>query len=511
MQGKGDKERKPKPPTKHPRDDTSTPPARFPPPGSPGPRPTDVVDLIENLKSLSVDANRSPLPPKAIGYIANPVKKPNACEKTIWFHVLRKCEALSHRRLLPPLTNKQKEDLNTAVRDLPTLHSSIQNLSREFQLKYGDEETTIQGAYLEGLHDASQAAYCAYDYERFTVGRVREYARMLRQAFDGNAAQIGDGSENHQGMTVRLSDFETIIRDERNNGWLNQIALMAAILAVARANPQNPTFVVHSDVLARYRHGDIPPTDLLMPDTAQNLVFPFFFTNHWTVGLVDVTARTITHLDSTPNIHNRHQDAIRTMQNVLAANQHIYGGEWAVSTTRSPRQVNSDDCAIWVYEHASAMIERREAPVRVTPATRRFLAESLYTALIRDTPPRTAQSQREQAAAAVVRMNATAPGTRIQPIDAELLRGLTPGPDMPPLQTRLRSPSELSDARSDITDPFMNQSGGQSSNQGSGQSGRGSGQSGRGSGQSGRGSGQSGRGSGQSGSRSGLRSEKNAS
>jgi hypothetical protein len=397
-----------------------------------GPRPTEILDLISGLRTLAVSPTRSPLNRSKVRPVKIPVPQPTPLDTAIWGHVLRKAQAVAEQRQPPQLTPQQEQAIAGAVNSLPNLQASIQRLTAGVQSTLRADDDSLR-AYLEGLADGSSVAFAAYNHDRHTVGGVREVAARLHRAFDGGPARIGDGNEYNQGFTVTPADFDTLIRDERHSGWLNSAVLMAALLGIARAGPGNePAFVLHIDQVLQYRQRHIPAGQVRMPPRARNLVIPFHWGNHWTVGLVNVATRQIQHMDS-HHATNRHRDAIAIMQQLLSDRSDVYGaGAWTVDTTRSGQQANSDDCGLWVIENARRLIDDLDDVAPVGPATRRFIADELYIHLINDTPPLTQQTQREAdvARARQVAANAAGPGrSRSQPWSIHSTP--TPGPDMP--------------------------------------------------------------------------------
>lgn len=399
-----------------------------------GPRPADIMELIGDLRTMTVSPSKSPLNPGNVKLVPLPIQKPSPLDSALWNHVLRKAQAIAERRKPPQPTSQQRYELANSVNSLPNLQASIQRLTSGVQKAPGITEDNLR-AYLEGLADGSSVAFAAYDHDQFTVAGLRELAARLQSAFDGGSARIGNGNENEQGFTVAPSDFNTLIRDEQHTGWLNSSVLMAALLGIARAKKhREDSFVVHVDQVLQYRLAQITVENVRMPSVAQNLVIPLHWGNHWTVGLVNVHTRTIYHMDS---LHDgrRHRDAISMIQQLLAQYQDLFGqGAWTVSTLRSGKQENSDDCGLWVIENARQLIEGTNTTPYVSAATRRYIAEELFTYLIRDTPTLTEQSRRENEVthARAVAANALGPG-RSQSQPFSVRDSCTPGPDMPHL------------------------------------------------------------------------------
>jgi Ulp1 protease family, C-terminal catalytic domain len=425
--------------------------------GSPGPKPVDIIDLISGLQTLTVSPSQSPVNPKRVKAIKNPVLRPSQLDKALWSHAMNKAQAIAEQRQPPQLSDHQRAQLAESVNSLPNLHASIQRLSSGLRETLGGDEDNLR-AYLEGLCDCSSMAYTAYNQDRYTINGVRDIAGRLHRAFDGAAAQIGNGNENQQGITVQPSDFDTLIRDEMHSGWLNSIVLMAALLGIARdRSHQQTTFVVHIDHMLLYRTGQTTVNNLPLPDRAMNLVIPLHWGNHWTVGLVDVETRTIHHMDSMHQA-TRHQAGLSIIQQLLRQREDLFSHEdWTIGTMRSGQQSNSDDCGLWVIENARRLMEGTDHIAPVGAATRRFITEELYGHLITDTPPLTQQSRREAEVSRVrqVAENASGPGRSF----TSPLHISAPGPDMPYLPTSQpqgsrQSTSSLSPARTDITDPF---------------------------------------------------------
>ena len=401
--------------------------------GSPGQKPVDIIDLISGLQTLTVSPTQSPVNPQKVKAIKNPVSKPSQLDKALWSHAMNKARAIAEQRQPPQLSDYQRAQLAESVNSLPNLHASIQRISSGLRETLGGDEDNLR-AYIEGLCDCSSMAYSAYNQDRYTVNGVREVAGRLHRAFDGAAARIGNGNENQQGMTVQPSDFDTLIRDEMHSGWLNSIVLMAALLGIARAHGhQQTTFVVHIDHMLLYRTGQITVNNLPLPDRSMNLVIPLHWGNHWTVGLVDIETRTIHHMDSMHQA-TRHQAGLNIIQQLLGQREDLFGhGDWIIGTMRSGQQANYDDCGLWVIENARRLMEGTDHIAPVGPATRRYIADELYSHLITDTPPLTQQSRREAEVSRVrqVAENASGPGRSF----TSSLHISTPGPDMPYLPT----------------------------------------------------------------------------
>jgi Ulp1 protease family, C-terminal catalytic domain len=426
--------------------------------GSPGPKPVDIIDLISGLQTLTVSPTQSPVNPKRVKAIKNPVPRPSQLDKALWSHAMNKAQAIAEQRQPPQLSDLQRAQLAESVNSLPNLHASIERLSSGLRETLGSDEDNLR-AYIEGLCDCSSMAYTAYNQDRYTINGVRDIAGRLHRAFDGAAARIGNGNEDQQGITVQPSDFDTLIRDEMHSGWLNSVVLMAALLGIGRARShQQTTFVVHIDHMLLYRTGQTTVNNLPLPNRAMNLVIPLHWGNHWTVGLVSVETRTIHHMDSMHQA-TRHQAGLNIIQQLLRQREDLFGHEdWTIGTMRSGQQTNSDDCGLWVIENARRLMEGTDHIAPVGPATRRFITEELYSHLITDTPPLTQQSRREAEVSRVrqVAENASGPGRSF----TSPLHISAPGPDMPylptsqPQDSRQSSANSLSPARTDITDPF---------------------------------------------------------
>lgn len=414
-----------------------------------GPKPSDILGMISGLRTLTVSPTRTPLVSSRVKAVKIPVQQPTSLDSAIWSHVLRKAQAIAERRQPSQLTAQQQESIAGAVKSLPNLEASIQRLTTGVQNVLRTDDSNLQ-CYLEGLADMSSVAFSAYNYDRYTVGGVREVAARLNRAVDGGTARIGDGNEYDQGFTITPADFDTLIRDERHTGWLNSPVLMAALLVIVRAAPGNESaFVLHVDQVLQYRQHQITANQLRMPTTARNLVIPFHWGNHWTVGLVDVATRQIRHMDSYQS-PDRQRDAIAVMHQLLAARQDIYGtGNWTVGTLRSGQQVNSDDCGLWVIENTRRLVDDLDYNTPVGPATRRYIAEELYLNLINDTPPLPRQTRREAEVARARQAidHAAGPGrTQSQPLTIRSTVTPTPGPDMPHIANATRLPRQPSPA-----------------------------------------------------------------
>src|ERR1700677_2137184 len=100
---------------------------------------------------------------------------------------------------------------------------------------------------------------------------------------------------------------------------------------------------------------------------------------------------------------------------------------------RSGQQANYDDYGLWVIKNARRLMEGTDHITPVGPATRRYIADELYSHLITDTPPLTQQSRRESevSRARQVAENASGPGRSF----TSSRHTPTPAPVMPYLPT----------------------------------------------------------------------------
>jgi hypothetical protein len=432
-----------------------------------GPAPVDIIDLISDLRTMKVSPGTPPISPAMVKAQPNPLPKPNALDKAIWAHALRKAQAIHDSREPTPLTQPQKKALSAAANSMPNLYASISRLADAVQ-EGGKLDDDNLRAYLEGLADGGAVAWAAYDQDQIATADIRRVARNFRLAFDTRRARINNGNEYQQGIEVAREDFETLIRDELHGGWLNGIVLMAALLGIMHANRRDEnTFIVHVDHVYGYRTGGLTAADVVLPSTSTNLVLPFHWGNHWTVVLVNVQTRTIRHMDSLP-APGRNEAAVNTVQRLLAQTQNVFGSEpWTVDTTPSGRQTNHDDCGVWVIENARGLLEGTSHIPVVVPSTRRFIAEELFHHLQTWTPANPGPTTRE---ATITRAQSAATGPSqpgSSPNTPFRVSSFAPGPDIPhlpnaPVQSSpgrtSRETSVLSDAQSDIPNPFSTES-----------------------------------------------------
>ena len=444
-----------------------------------GPMPSDILDLISKLRTLVVVPSGSARPVRSqVKQLANPVTNPNHVDNALWRHALRKAHAISRNTQPEPLSQEDMETFNRAADNMPSVYSSVNRVADAVRSGGPPDHPNVL-AYLEGIADFATVAFEAHNREYRTTGYVRRLVQRFRDYYGEGLARVNTGNEWNQGMELSASDFESFVHDEMHPGWLNGVTLMASLLAISTSLDPPVAFVVHVDHMLSYRTGRFTIDDVRLPTAPMNLVIPLHWGNHWTVATVDVTIRTIRHMDSLSlhDLGGRQGSAIEAIQRLLRDASNIFGAEpWTVDTTPSGQQPNDHDCGLWVIENARGMLEGSDHTPVVVPATRGHLAQELFEVVQMYQPRGQGATTRQLALSHIPQTVGEGFTTRGLSNSPHRASKYQPGTDIPflpnsvilpyqsasvPLGNTNRDVSDLSDAPLGLldTDPFTEASG----------------------------------------------------